>query len=83
MSDSKLTLPAVTVPVESATKSKINWLQVVSTGSMLASFLFGPKFGLTTEQAGAIAVTLGTIADVVTWVLRTWFTKSITPSSVK
>ena len=66
----------VTVPVKPAAKSKINWAQIVSVGS-LALAHFG--FDLDPKTQVAVVTAIGSLTAVVTWVLRTWFNKTVTP----
>jgi hypothetical protein len=67
-----------TVEVQSAWWSKINWVQGMMVVSMLTA-----KFGftITADQQAAIIVAIGVVGSFVTWVLRTWFTKTVTPSA--
>ena len=69
----------VEVEVKSSWASKINWTQAIS---LLAGVLtyFGVDMDEGTKQA-LLATIVGATA-VVTWVLRTWFTSKVTPSSV-
>jgi len=66
-----------TVPVKSATRSKINWTQGVAIVAMLLSY-FG--FDLPPEQQTVIVGAIGIVSALVTWVLRTWFNRTVTPS---
>ncbi len=74
------TPPTVTVPVVSAWYSKINWTQALSVGVMLATMagVVVPAGLQETLLAAIVAV-----QAVVTVVLKTYFTSSVTPSSVK
>lgn len=73
----------VTVPVKPATESKINWTNAVSGVAVALTALTGGKFGLTTEQQALVVSVLGVVTPAVTVALRTWFTRSVTPASVK
>jgi hypothetical protein len=75
-------MDTVTVPVASSWSSKINWTQAVSGLAMLLAWYSGGKINLTGDQQLALVTTIGVITNIVTWVLRTWFTKTVTPSSV-
>lgn len=67
------------VEVKSAWTSKINWTQAATVAFSVAT-LFGIDVPAETK---AQAITVITAAGgVVTWALRTWFTKAVTPSSV-
>ncbi|MFH1740047.1 MAG: hypothetical protein ABIH23_13640 [bacterium] len=68
----------VEVEVKSSWASKINWTQAIA---LLAGVLtyFGVEMDEATKQA-VLATIVGASA-VITWVLRTWFTSKVTPSS--
>lgn len=69
----------VRVPVTSAWASKINWTQGVTGAAVILAY-FGINLDPAT-QAAILAVIAG--ANVVgTWVLRTWFTTSVTPAAI-
>jgi hypothetical protein len=70
----------VTVPVKSAVKSKINWTQAVGVLTSVL-VLFGLDLDLQT-QAELVAGIQGIVA-VVTWIQKTFYTTTVTPSSVK
>lgn len=71
--------PEVKVTVKSAWSSKINWTQGVALLAMLGTF-FG--FDLDTETQGEILAGIIGVQAAVTWVLKTWFTSTVTPDSV-
>ena len=64
--------------VKSAWASKINWTQAVAFAAMLFTM-----FGIDLPQDVQTEVVAGIVAgqSVLTWVLRTWFTTSITYAS--
>lgn len=68
-----------TVPVKSAAMSKINWTQAVSFLAMMLA-VFGIDMGEDTRNSLLALIVSG--QAVVTWVLRTWFTTAVTPSSI-
>jgi hypothetical protein len=70
----------VEVPVRSAWLSKINWAQLISLIAMLLT-LFGIDFPKDV-QLEIISMITG-VNVVGTWVLRTWFTNSVTPAVAK
>lgn len=74
---------SVMVPTKSAWLSKINWTQGVSSFAMLLTLVSGGKLNLTADQQTAMIVTIGVVGDVATWVIKTWFTPTVTPASVK
>ena len=64
--------------VKSAWISKINWTQVVGFAAMLFTM-----FGIDMPANVQAQIVAGIVAaqGVLTWVLRTWFTTSITYAS--
>jgi hypothetical protein len=70
------------VPVTPAITSKINITQVVAVGSSLLTFFFGNDIGLTPAQQAFVVTGITLVQGAVTWVLKTWFTKSIHASSL-
>lgn len=65
---------------KSSFKSKINWTQGVAVFASLLT-MFG--FNLTPEEQATIVSAIAIITGIVTWVLRTWFTKKLTNASAK
>lgn len=73
-------LPATAVvDVKPAALSKINWVQAIAFGAMVASY-FGIQ--VPPDVQAALQAAIVAITTVVTWILRTWFTTSVTSSSV-
>jgi hypothetical protein len=70
----------VTVGVQSAWFSKINWTQAVAVLAMIAT-VFG--FNLDSATQVAIVSAIVSVQAVVTWVIKTFFTTTVTPSSAK
>lgn len=70
------------VEVKSAWASKINWTQGIAGTAMVLAWVSGGKIGLTSDQQAALVTSIGVITNVATWVLKTWFTKTVTPTSV-
>jgi hypothetical protein len=69
-----------TVPVKSATSSKINWVALLGpVTSMLA------WWGLNVTPEVLLAIVMGVQAgqSVITMILRTFFSKSVTPASAE
>ncbi len=66
------------VPVKSAAASKINWTAIISAGAMLGSY-FG--LHLTPEMVGGVVTTIGVGSQLMQFVFRTFFTKSVVASS--
>lgn len=73
---------SVMVPTKSAWLSKINWTQGVSSFAMVLTLISGGKLNLSADQQTAIVVTIGVAGDIVTYVIKTWFTPTVTPASV-
>jgi hypothetical protein len=71
------------VPTKSAWLSKINWTQGVSSFAMVLTLVSGGTLNLNADQQTAIIVTVGVVGDIATWVIKTWFTPTVTPASVK
>ena len=69
----------VTVPVKSAAASKINWTQLAGLAASVAAY-----FGLNLDPATMVQIVLGIQAgqSLLTMILKTFFTKTVTPASV-
>ena len=65
------------VPVKGAAKSKINWTQIIGIVSMFLAY-FG--FELTPEDQTMVIGGIGVVTAIVTWILRTWFNRTVTPT---
>lgn len=70
----------IPVAVKSAWASKINWAQAVG---LVASLLAMKGVDLPPETQAQIVVGVQAIVSVATWIARTWFTTSVTPSVAK
>lgn len=70
------------VDVKSAWSSKINWTQVVALGASVAVVAGCTKCDMPAETQVALVLAIQGVQSVMTWVMRTWFTRSITPGSV-
>lgn len=67
------------VPVKSGWFSKISWIQFAGpVASVLA--VFGLQ--LSADQIVALVVAIQAVQSIATWVIRTWFTRSVTKASV-
>lgn len=64
---------------KSAWLSKINWTQAVGIAAMAAAY-----FGVNIDDAtkAELVALIGSLTAVITWVLRTFFTKKLTHASV-
>lgn len=76
---STVVTPKVVVPVKSAWLSKINWTQGIALLAAAGTF-FGFDLDAKT-QAEALAGIVG-VQSVITWVLKTFFTNTVTPSAL-
>lgn len=70
----------VEVDVKSGWASKINWTQAVG---LLATVLALIGIDLDPQTQVAVVAGIQAIVAVVTWVLRTFFTKAVTAAAVK
>jgi hypothetical protein len=64
--------------LKSAFLSKINWTQLIAVIAMLMT-TFG--IDLPSDVQASIVAGIVAVQAVVTWVLKTWFTTTITPAS--
>lgn len=72
----------VIVEVKSAWVSKINWTQAIGGAAMVLGWYSGGKINLTADQQLALVTTIGVVSNLVTWVIKTWFTSTVTAASV-
>jgi hypothetical protein len=72
--------PVVVAPTQSSWFSKINWAAAVGIITMGLTF-FGIE--VPADVKSALIGLEGTLALLLTFVFRTWFTKSITTASAK
>lgn len=70
------------VNVKSAWAGKVNWTQFVGGTAMLLTFVSGGKFNLSAGDQASIITVIGLVQGAVTWVLKTWFTSDVHPSSL-
>lgn len=80
VTDSKLTTVAQ-VDVQSAWASKINWTQAVAIVASALVFMTGGKVNIPVEIQVQIVTGITVVQGIVTWVMKTWFTKTITSAS--
>lgn len=69
------------VDVKSAWSSKINWTQAVAIVASGLVFLTGGKVNIPVEVQVQIVTCITVAQGVATWIMKTWFTRSITPAS--
>jgi len=78
--DTKTMTTVAQVDVQSAWLSRINWTQAVAVTASLLVFMTGGKIDIPVETQVALVTAIQAVSGVVTWVLKTFFTKTITPS---
>ncbi len=66
--------------IKSAWLSKINWTQLVGfLAVMLAAF----GVDLDSDTQIAIVAAIAGATQIATWIIKTWFTATVTPGSVR
>jgi hypothetical protein len=75
-------VPTATVPVVSAWASKINWTQAVAAFAMILTLVSGGKVGMDADQQAAVVVTIGVACNIATWIMKTFFTARVHPTSL-
>lgn len=75
--------PKALVNVQPAVQSKINWVQIIGIGASILAVLTGGQINLTPEQIAGTVVAIQTVQGFVTFVMRTWFTTTVTPASMQ
>jgi len=78
--DTKTLTTVAQVDVQSAWMSRINWTQAVAIVASLLVFMTGGKVDIPVETQVGIVTGIQAISGVVTWVLKTFFTRTITPA---
>lgn len=71
----------VTVPVQSAWLSKINWTQAIGMLSTIATLVYGSSASIPADTQVQIVAGIQGVQAAVTWVFKTFFTTTVTPSS--
>lgn len=71
----------VVVPVQSAWFSKINWTQGIAFASTAITLVFGQTYAIPAEVQLAIVAGIQGVQSIATWVMKTFFTTTVTPSS--
>ena len=69
------------VDVQSAWASKINWTQAIGIVASILTVVTGSKYSISAETQLSMVAGIQSVQAVVTWVIKTWFTKTITPAS--
>lgn len=76
-----VTTTVAQVDVQSAWASKINWTQAVGIFASVVAVISGNKYQIPIETQLAVVAAIQGIQSVATFVMKTWFTKTITPAS--
>ena len=71
----------VVVSVKSAWLSKINWTQAVGMAATALALASGNKYQLPMDTQVEIVAGIQGIQAAATWVIKTWFTPTVTPAS--
>lgn len=79
-----MTTPSSTtvVDVQSSWFSKINWAQAVGILATILAVVTANKINIPAEQQVILVGVIQGVQALVTWVMRTWFTTTVTPASV-
>jgi hypothetical protein len=74
-------MTTTTVEIKSAWLSKINWTQAVGVACTGLTLITGNRYSVPMDvQVEIVAIIQGIVA-VATWVIKTWFTPTVTPAS--
>jgi hypothetical protein len=71
----------VRVKTKSAWLSKINWTQAIGIAASALVFATGGKVDIPLELQAQVVLGIQAVQAVATWVLKTWFTPTVTPAS--
>jgi hypothetical protein len=70
-----------TVQIKSAWLSKINWTQFVAMIAMFGTM--SGLFDMPPDMQANFLAGIVFVQGVVTWVMKTWFTDTVTPGATK
>jgi hypothetical protein len=70
------------VDIKSAWLSKINWTQAIGIGASALVFVTGGKINIPADVQLQIVAAIQAAQAVATWVIKTWFTSTVTAASV-
>ena len=68
------------VEVQSAWASKINWTQAIGIGASILAVVSSHKYEIPVETQLSLVAGIQGMQAVVTWIIKTWFNKTITPA---
>lgn len=77
----KQTTTVAQVDVQSAWASKINWTQAIGIAASVLAVVSGNRYSLPPETQLQIVAAIQAVQAVATWIMRTWFSKTVTPAS--
>ncbi len=69
------------VTVESPWFSKINWTQVIQAAAAVAVIVSGGRINLTPDQQLQLVGAIVLVGNLITIIMKTYFTHTITPQS--
>jgi hypothetical protein len=72
-------MATATVEVKSAWFSKVNWTQALA---LAASVLVIFGINIPPEVQAEVVAGIQAAQAIITWVIKTWFTPTVTPASV-
>jgi hypothetical protein len=75
-------MKTATVQVQSAWASKVNWTQAIGLVATLLALATGNAVEIPGEQQAAMVAVIQGVTGIATWIIRTWFTRSVTPASL-
>lgn len=70
------------VDVKSAWFSKINWTQAIGIGATTIALLTANKIQIPVDTQVAMVAVIQGIQAIVTWIIKTWFTPTVTTASI-
>ncbi len=79
--DAKVLTTVAQVDVQSAWASKTNWTQVIGIAASAVAIFSGNKYQVPAETQLEIVAAIQGVQGVASWIIKTWFTKTITPAS--
>ncbi len=68
------------VEVQSAWASKINWTQAIGILASILAVVSSHKYEIPVETQLSLVAGIQGVQAVVTWIIKTWFNKTITPT---
>lgn len=75
-----ITTTVAQVEVQSAWASKINWTQAIGIIASILAVVSSHKYEIPIETQLSLVAGIQGLQAVVTWIIKTWFNKTITPT---